>query len=147
MILLGEAHWFQGNCPPWPGTIVTICMSWFRTGGSGKEHGTNKPPLTTRIRERSKGDTTCPTTSQNPLWHPSWLNKACTTRKHSESEWLGKDHPETHPITIKPQDCKPHGRAVLLGSLPLLLSTLVPFPNKISCSVSTVLLWPFFSEC
>ena len=89
--------------PPWPGTIVTICRRCFTTGGPGKEHGTNKPPRT-RIQERSKGDTTCPTTSQNPpLWHPSWLNKACTTRKGSESEWLAIDNPETNPITIKPK--------------------------------------------
>ena len=86
------------------------------TGGPGKEHGTNKPPPTGRVLERSKGDTTCPTTSQNPLWHPSWLNKGNTTTKHSESEWLAKDNPETNPITIKP-----HGRAVLLSSLTLSL--------------------------
>ena len=55
-------------------------------------------------RERSKGDTTCPATSQNPsLWHPSWLNKACTTRKDSELDWLVKDNLETNPITIKPE--------------------------------------------
>jgi len=42
------------------------------TGDPAKEHGTNKPPPTGRVQERSKGDTTCPTTSQNPsLWHPS----------------------------------------------------------------------------
>ena len=52
-------------------------------------------------QERSKGDTTCPTTSQNPLWHPSWLNKACTTRKDSEPESLVKDNLETNPISIK----------------------------------------------
>ena len=46
------------------------------TGGPGKEQGTNKPPPTRRVQERSKGDTTGPTTSQNPsLWHPSWLNQ------------------------------------------------------------------------
>jgi len=74
------------------------------TGGSGKEHGTNKPPPTGRVLERSKGDTTCLTTSKNPLlWHPSWLNKACTTRKDSEPECLAKDNLETNPITIKPK--------------------------------------------
>ena len=78
-------------------------MSCFTTGGPGKEHGTNKPPPTGRVRERSKGDTTCPTTSQNPHWHPSRLNKACTTRKDSESEGLVKDNPETNLITIKPE--------------------------------------------
>ena len=74
------------------------------TGGPGKEHRTNKPPPIRRVQERSKGDTTCLTTSQNPsLWHPSWLNKACTTRKDSESEQLAIGNPETNPITIKPK--------------------------------------------
>ena len=74
------------------------------TEGPGKEQGTNKPPPTRRVRERSKGDTTCPTTSQNPpLWHPSWLNTVCTTRKDSESERLAEDNPETNPITMKPE--------------------------------------------
>ena len=97
-----------------------------------KEYGTNKPPPTGRVRERSKGDTACPSTSQNPSrQHPSWLSDACTTRKDPELEWLAKNHPETiNPITIKPR------RAVLLGSLTLLLSTWVPFPNQISCFVS-----------
>ena len=68
------------------------------------EHGTNKPPPTGRVREKSEGDTTGPITSQNPsLWHPSWLNKVCTTSKDSELEWLAKDNPETNPITIKPK--------------------------------------------
>ena len=71
---------------------------------------------------------TCLTTSQNPCWHPFWLNKACTTRKDSESEWLAKDNPETNPIAIKPETAS--HRAVLLGSLILLLSTWVPFPVK-----------------
>ena len=59
------------------------------TGGPGKELGTDKPPPTRRVQERSKEDITCPTTSQNPHWHPSWLNEVCTTRKDSESDdWL-----------------------------------------------------------
>ena len=79
-------------------------MSCFTTGGPGKEHRTNKPPPTSRVWERSKGGTACLSTSQNPsLWHPSLLNKACTTRKDFESEWLAKDNPKTNPITIKPE--------------------------------------------
>ena len=35
VLLLGEAQYW--NHPPWPGTIVTICMSCFTTGDSGKE--------------------------------------------------------------------------------------------------------------
>ena len=65
--LLGEAH-----CPPWPGSPVTIGMSCFTTWGPGKEYRTNKPPPARRVRERSKGDTVCLSTSQNPsLYHPS----------------------------------------------------------------------------
>ena len=73
------------------------------TGGPGKEHRTNKPPPTRRVQERSKGDTTCPTTSQNPCWHPSWLSNVYATRKGSESEQLAKDNLEINPITIKPE--------------------------------------------
>ena len=133
LYLLGKhTDW---NRPPWPGTIVTIFMSCFRTGGPGKKQGTNKPPPTRRVWERSKGDTTCLTISQNPsLWHPSWLNKACTTKKDSESEWLAKDNPETNPITIKLEtashvteqfswvpltSCSPPGRPFPIKSLAL----------------------------
>ena len=56
------------------------------------------------VQQRSKGDTTCQTTSQNPSHgHPTWLTNVCTTRKDSESEWLAKDNPEINPITINPQ--------------------------------------------
>ena len=78
------------NRPPWPSTIVTICMSCFMTGGPGKEHRTNKPPPTRRVQERSKGDTTCPTTSQNPsLWHPfGWTKRAPPGRTLTQNDWL-----------------------------------------------------------
>ena len=61
IVMLGETH-----CPPWPGTIVTICISCFTTGGRGKEHRTNKPPPTGRVWERSKWDTTCPMSDHLP---------------------------------------------------------------------------------
>ena len=100
------------------------------TGGSGKEHGTNKPPPTIRVQERSKGDTTCPITSQNPLWHQSWLNKACTTRKDSESEWLAKDNPETNPITIKPMTSSHVAELFSWVPLPSCSPPGCPFPIK-----------------
>ena len=119
------------NPPPWPGTIVTICMSCFTTGGPGKEQGTNTPPPTSRVRERSKGDTTYPTTSQNPpLWHPSWLNRACTTGKDSESEWLAKDNLETNPITIKPETASHATEQVSWGPLRSCSPPGCPFPIK-----------------
>ena len=74
------------------------------TGGPGKERRTNKPPPARRVKERLKGDTTCPTTSQNPShWYLSLLSKASATRRDCESEWLAKDNPETNPIVIKPK--------------------------------------------
>ena len=98
------------------------------TGDPDKEYGTNKPPPTGRVRERSKGDTACPSTSQNPSrQHPSWLSDACATRKDLELEWLAKDHPETNPITIKPEQfswvplpyCSPPGCPFPIKSLAL----------------------------
>ena len=75
------------NSPPWPGIIVTICVSCFMTGGPAKGHGMNKPPPIGTVLERSKGDTMCPTISQNPSRrHPSCLSNACATRKDPESE-------------------------------------------------------------
>ena len=99
--------------------------------GPGKEHGTNKPPPTRRVQKRSKGDTTCPITSQNPsLWNPSWLNKVCTTRKDSESEWLAKDNPETNPITIKPKTSSHMAELFSWVPLPYCSTLWCPFPIK-----------------
>ena len=105
-------------------------MRCFTTGGPAKEQGTNKPPPTGRVRERSKGDTTCPTTSQNPHWHPSWLNKACATRKDSEAEGLAKDNPETNPITIKPETGSHVAELFSWGPLPYYSPPGCPFPIK-----------------
>ena len=121
----------DGNRPPWPGAIGTICISCFTTGGPGKEHGTNKPPPTRRIRERSKGVTTCPTTSLNPsLRHSCWRNKACTTRSDSESEWMAKDNPETNPITINPETVSHVAELFSWVPLPYCSSPRCPFPIK-----------------
>ena len=101
------------------------------TGGPGEEQGTNKPPPTRRVWERSKGDTTCLTTSQSPsLWHPSWLNKACTIRKDSESEWLALDNPETNPITIKPKTASRVTEQFSWVPLPYCSPPRCPFPIK-----------------
>ena len=69
----------------------------------------------------------CPTTSQNPRWHPPWLSDACATRKDSESESLAKYNPETNNNTL---DCKPQGRAVLPGSFNTPALPGCPFPVK-----------------
>ena len=110
------------------------------------ERNTELISLHQEIQESSKGGTTCPTTSQNPLWHPSWLNKACTTRKDSESEWLAKDNPETNPITIKPKTASHVAELFSWVPLPYCSPSRCPFPIKslaLSAHVSprTIYFW------
>ena len=86
------------NHPPWSGTIVTSCMSCFMTGGPGKEHWTKKSPATGRVQERSKGDTTCPTTSQNPsrCIHLGWTRRAPPGRTLSQNDWQPRNESRHH---------------------------------------------------
>ena len=101
------------------------------TGDPNKEYGTNKPPPARRVWERSKGDTACPSTSQNPSHQPpSWLSDACTTRKDSELERLVKDHPETNPITIKPDIVSHAAEQFSWVPLPYCSPPGCPFPIK-----------------
>ena len=63
-----------------------------------------------------------------------YLSESSLASKLAEQ---GVHHQEGLWVRIKTtQKLIPRGRAVLLASLTLLLSTRVPFPNKISCSVS-----------
>ena len=88
-------------------------------------------PPTGRVRESLKGDTTCPTPSQNPpRWHPSWLSNACTTREGSESESLVRDNPETNPITIKPKTASRVTEQFSWVPLPYCSPPGCPFPIK-----------------
>ena len=100
-----------------------------------KEHGTNEPPPTGRVQETSKGDATCPSTSQNPsCWHPSWLgNAAPPGRPLSPNDWL--QNAGNSPHHYKTQDFELSGRATL-GSLTLMLSAWAPFPS-VFCFVSS----------
>ena len=106
-------------------------MSYFTSGGPGKEHGTNKPPPTERIWERSKGDTKCPTTSQNPSrWHPSWLNNACPPgRTLSQNDWL-------RVTVIKPETSSHMAEQFSWVPLPSCSPPRRPFPIK-SLALST----------
>ena len=103
------------------------------TGDPDKEYRTNKPPPTRRAWEWLKGDTTCPL-PRIPL--DSIHLGVC----HQERLWIrviGQRPPGNKFHHHKTRHCEPHSKAVLLVSLTLLLSTRVPFPNKISCFVST----------
>ena len=107
------------------------------TGGPGKEYETNKPLSTGRVQKKLTGDITFPTTCQNPpLWHPSWLSNVCTSRKDPESEQFGQRQPRNQSHPHKTRACEPCGRAALLASLTLLLSSRVSLSRKISCFVS-----------
>ena len=101
------------------------------TGDPGKEYGTNKPPPTTRVQERSKGDIACPSTSHNPSrQHPSWPSGACATRKDAGLEWLAKDHPETNPITIKSETASHAAEQFSWVPVPYCSPPGCPFPVK-----------------
>ena len=83
--------------------------------------------------------------SQNPpLWNPSCLSDAHSTRKDPVSEWLTRDNLETNPITIKPKTgshmaepsswvpwpcCSPPGRPLPIKSLalPVWVSSIIHF--------------------
>ena len=96
-----------------------------------KEQGTNKPPPTRRVWERSKGDAMCSTTSQNlSCCHPSWLSNARTTRKGPESEWLARGNLETNPITIKPKTASRMAEQSSWVPLPSCSLPRHPFPIK-----------------
>ena len=108
-------------------------MSYFTTGGPGKEHGTNKPPPTRRIQERSGGDASLYVLRifQNPSrWNPPWLSDACATRKDPESEWLTRDNLETNPITIKPTTASHVAEQSSWVLLPTCSPPGCPFPIK-----------------
>ena len=138
--MLGETHWL--NLPTLARHLSNICMSCFMTRGPGKEHGTNKPPLTGSVQERSKEDTTCSTTSQKPsCGHLSWLSNACTTRKDSESGWLAKDNPATNPITIKPETVSLVAKQFFWVSLPSCSPPGHLFPIKSLALSAHVSLW------
>ena len=111
-------------------------MNYFTAGGLGNRHreltnGTNKPPPTRRIWERSKGEDTCPTTSQNPShWYSSWLSNVRPSRKDPEPEWLVKDNVETNLVTIKPKTSSLVGEQPSWVPLLCCSPSRSPFPIK-----------------
>ena len=84
------------NHLPWPGMIVTTCVSYLTTGGAGKEHGTDELPPTERIQERSKGEgrfqSICPTNFPESFSLEFILAEQCTPPERTLSQ---NDWPET----------------------------------------------------
>ena len=102
------------------------------TEGPGKEHGANNPSPTGRVQERSKVSDHLPEScllasilAERGMHHQEGL---------CQNDWL-KTTWKLIPSPENPK-CEPHGRAIFLGFLTLLLSAQEPFPNKIFCFVS-----------
>ena len=114
-------------------------MSYFTKGGPGKEYGTNKPPPTGRIQERSKGDSTCLTNlPESSSLESPWLSDVHTTRKEPESRWLARDNLETNSITIKPKAVSHVAEQFSWVHLPCCShSAQARLPSEVSCFVST----------
>ena len=86
-LVRGNTDWSR---PPWPGTIVTICMSCFTTGGAGKECGISKPPPTRRITGKVKRR--CHSSYQPPRIllagiHLGWVMPVPAGRTLSQTDW------------------------------------------------------------
>ena len=113
-------------------------LSW--TWGPNKEHGTSyhqQEEFGESQKEKEDATSACVLPA---FQNPSWPSDACATRKGPESESFNRNNLETHPITTKPIDFEPWGRAVLLGSFALLLFAQAPLPNKVSSFVSMYVL-------
>ena len=100
------------------------------TGGPGKKHRTNKPPPIGRFRESQK---------ETPhVWPPPRIltgihlgwTRCPPPGKHSESEWLAKDNPETNPITIKTKTASHVTELFSWVPLPYCSPPGPPFPIK-----------------
>ena len=69
------------NHLPWPGRIVTSCLSYL-IRGPGKQHGTNRLPPTRSIQKRSKGErrhqSVCPTNLPESSFMASILPDRCS---------------------------------------------------------------------
>ena len=63
-------------------------MSYFTTGGPGKEHGTNKPPPTRWVWESTKGDTMCltPLRILSVVTHLGWARHTPPGKTLSQSD-------------------------------------------------------------
>ena len=133
--LLAETHWL--NCPPWPGTVVTICKGCFMTGGPGKEQELISHHQLVEFRKSPK-ETPCVWAPPRILLagiHLGWAMRVPPGRT-LESKQLVRDNLETNPVTIEPEtgSCD---RAVLLGSLTYCSLPGVPFPiNSLALSAS-----------
>ena len=129
VVLLGN-HWLK--LPTLAGTTTTTCMSCLTIGGPAKEGGASP-----KTKQKDLGGAHRREEMTN--FPGSLALETILTERllhHQEGPWarpnmswarkLARDK-----LTPMPIDCEPWGRAVLLGSLTLLLSAWTPLPNKV----------------
>ena len=117
-------------------------MSYFTIGDPSKEHGIKLPTTLSRkssgkVKRRHHVSHHLPESSLASI-----LTEQCECPQ--EGLWVemtGQIQPRNYSHHNKTWDCEPSGRAVLLGSLILLVSAWVPLPNKVSCSAGTCVSW------
>ena len=128
VVLLGEAH-TDRNCPPWPGTIVTICMSCLQV----------VPVRNTELiilhqpEEFGKGQKETPHVRPPPRILLSGIHLAKQGVHPQERlwvRWLAKDNPETNPITVKPETASHVAEMFSWAPLPYWSPPVCPFPIK-----------------
>ena len=124
------------TCGPPPGILLSgIHLGWTRRAPPGRTLSQTTRKLWWRCTtDFSKSyNTVCPRPESCDTLRGALTSvtpNLCCDETKTEEHTLAWQHHKT-------RDCKPCDRAVLLGSLTLLLSTLVPFPSKITCFVST----------
>ena len=144
--VMGNTGW---NCPACPGTTVTIRVSYFTTGGPGKEHRTNKPPPTEEFRKGQK-EMPCVLPPPRSLFvgiHLDWAMCAPPGRNLSQNDWpeTARNWPHHHKIRdFEPRDWQssppgfPYPAALHLGS---------PSQECLFLCQHMCLLRQFVSEC
>ena len=94
---------------PWPGMMITTCMSCLATAGADKE--TNQENLGGAKRGRRHQSIIYPTNLPESFSTKSILAERGTCHQEGpwvrpnmgQAKWLARDNPETNPITIKPE--------------------------------------------
>ena len=116
--------------------IIATCLSYLTIRGPNKEHGTalKTNPGDLGGANRREGTTNLPgSLVLESILAERWVCQQegpWARASTGQPRGLAKDNPETNPYSHKTWDCQPRGRAVLLGSLNLMLSATVPFPIK-----------------
>ena len=121
------------NHPPWPGTIVTTCLSYLKQNILVQ----NEEPVSYHQLEEFEKDQKERGDSDHISYQPPRILLAGIHLGWAMCEWLARDNSETNPATIKPQTV--NHEADQFSWVPLLCCflPLECLPNKVSCLVST----------